>query len=218
MPVIHISNGTIVDISSDRGNTLVTVTYRGNLQSGRGFEEEIGFQEESGVGRGFGGNQNPGGGRPGGPQDNRRREQTVRLIVSRRTVILDRNGRPVPASALRIGMIINAAISPAMTRSIPPQSNAFLIEIVREPVSENTTTGTVIEIDRRGRNFSTISDRDFSSIIRFNITDNTRFLDRFRRPMNFSELRQGMRVRVRHANFMTASIPPQTTAFEVRVL
>lgn len=181
MPVIHISNGTIVDISSDRGNTLVTVTYRG-------------------------------------PQDNRRREQTVRLAVSRRTVILDRNGRSIPASALRIGMIINAAFSSAMTRSIPPQSNAFLIELVREPVSENTTIGTVIEIDRRGRNFSTISDRDFSSILRFNITNDTRFLDRFGRPMNFSELRQGMRVRVRHANFMTASIPPQTTAFEVRVL
>lgn len=216
MPVIHISNGTIVDISSDRGNTLVTVTYRGDLQPGRGLGEEFGAN----VGRSFEGNQRPSGGsqRPGGPQDNRRSEQTVRLAVSRRTVILDRNGRPVPASALRIGMIINAAISPAMTRSIPPQSNAFLIEIVREPVSENTTTGTVIEIDRRGRNFSTISDRDFSSVIRFNITDDTRFLDRFGRPMNFPELRQGMRVRVRHANFMTASIPPQTTAFEVRVL
>ena len=36
--------------------------------------------------------------------------------------------------------------------------------------------------------------------------------------MGFSRLFPGLRVRVRHANFMTASIPPQTTALEVRVI
>lgn len=44
------------------------------------------------------------------------------------------------------------------------------------------------------------------------------FTQTFGRPMNFSGLVSGLRVRVRHAAFMTASIPPQTTAFEIRVV
>lgn len=181
MSVINISNGIIENISSDRGNTLVTVSYMGG---------------------------------PG----NRRTEQTVRLVVGPRTIILNTNGTPVPASTLREGMTINASFSSAMTRSIPPQANAYLIRIVGRRMPDNITIGRVLDIDRNNRSFTTITDRDFSSVIRFNVSENTRFFDRFGRPMNFSGLNPGTRVRVRHANFMTASIPPQTTAFEVRVL
>lgn len=56
--------------------------------------------------------------------------QTVRLVVNPRTIILNTNGIPVPATALRIGMTINASISSAMTRSIPPQTTAFEIQIL----------------------------------------------------------------------------------------
>lgn len=200
MPVINISNGTIIEISSDRDNTFVTVTYR----------------EGSG---------------------SRRNEQTVVLIVSSRTIILNSNGNTVPASALRVGMTINATISSVMTRSNPPQSNAYLIVIMRnaeqpgrpqpprpqpprppQPRPEEVSVGTIVNVDRNNRTFTTVSDRNFSNIIRFNVTDDTRFFNRAGRPMSFSGLTPGMRVRVRHANFMTASIPPQTTAFEVQVL
>ena len=113
---------------------------------------------------------------------------------------------------------LNAFISSAMTRSIPPQTNAYLIEIVRRGSQENVTVGRILDVDRNNRSFTTISDRDASSIIRFNVPENAVIFDRFGNFMNFSRLMPGMRVRVRHANFMTASIPPQTTAFEVRVL
>ena len=151
-------------------------------------------------------------------QGSRGNEQTIRLVVRPRTVILNPNGIPVPATTLRIGMIINASVSSAMTRSIPPQATAYVIKIVRRPSMDTTTVGRILDIDGRNRSFTTMSDRDFSSIIRFNLADNARIFDRMGRPMNFSGLSPGMRVRVRHANFMTASIPPQTTAFEVRVL
>ena len=181
MPAIHISNGMIDEISTERGTTLVTVTYR----SGSG---------------------------------NRRNEQTVRLVVGPRTIILNTNEVPVPVTALSTGMTINAVFSSAMTRSIPPQANAYLIEIVRRPVEESTTIGRILEVDRNNRSFTSISDRDLSTVIRFNVPGNALIFDRFGRPINFSRLSPGMRVRVRHANFMTASIPPQTTAFEIRVL
>ena len=181
MPIIHISNGTIEDIFSERGNTFVTVTYRDD--SGR---------------------------RPG--------NQTVRLVAGPRTVILTANGISVPAAALRVGMSVNASFSSAMTRSIPPQAAAYRIRVLRRQAPENITIGRILDIDRGRRSFTTISDRDFSSIIRFNLSKDTMIFDRFGREINFSRLTRGMRVWVRHANFMTASIPPQTTAFEIRVL
>ncbi|MEE1087023.1 MAG: hypothetical protein U0L05_07680 [Schaedlerella sp.] len=147
-----------------------------------------------------------------------RREQTVRLVAGPRTVILNEKGMPITASALRVGMMVNASFSSAMTRSIPPQAVAYVIRIVRRPIQEQTTTGRILNIDRDRKNFTTISDRDASTIIRFNVPENVRIFNRSGRPVDFENLTRGMRVLVKHANFMTASIPPQTTAFEIRVL
>lgn len=84
--------------------------------------------------------------------------------------------------------------------------------------TENVTVGRILNIDRQNRSFTTISDRNPSSVIRFNVPRNIRIWDIFGRPINFSRLTPGLRVQVRHASFMTASIPPQTTAFEIRVI
>ena len=105
-----------------------------------------------------------------------------------------------------------------MTRSIPPQSAAYLIEIVREALPENVVIGAILNIDRNNRSFTTISERDFSTIIRFNVPEDAVILNRLGRPVDFERLVPGMRVWVRHANFMAASIPPQTTALEVGIL
>lgn len=146
--------------------------------------------------------------------------QTVRLVVRENTLIFDENGNIISARNLRTGMIINATISSAMTRSIPPQAFAYIIRIIRRPVTEtdNTTIGRIIDIDRQNRQFTTIRDGNLSSTVRFNVSADTVILNRNGRPIDFSRLVPGLRVRVRHANFMTASIPPQTTAFEVRIL
>lgn len=147
-----------------------------------------------------------------------RRDQTIRLVVNNRTFVFDEFGNSIPASELIPGMIINASVSSAMTRSIPPQSTAFLIRIVRRPVSDNVVTGRIIDVDRNSRMFTTITGNNASSIIRFRVPDNTRIFDIQGRPMGFARLLPGMRVQVRHAAFMTASIPPQTTALEIRVI
>lgn len=150
----------------------------------------------------------------------RNSRQTVRLVVRDNTLIFDENGNIISAGNLRTGMTVNATFSSAMTRSIPPQAFAYIIQIVRRPENSagNTTIGRIIDIDRQNGAFTTISDGNISSRIRFNLSPETVILNRNGRPVNFSNLVPGLRVRVRHANFMTASIPPQTTAFEVRVL
>lgn len=147
-----------------------------------------------------------------------REQQTIRLVVSDNTIILDERGNALRPRDLRTGMTINASVSSAMTRSIPPQATAFVIQVVRRPMRDNITVGRIIDVDRQNRSFTTIRDGNLSSIIRFNVPDNALITDRLGRQTNFARLGPGMRVRVRHAAFMTASIPPQTTAFEIQIL
>ena len=85
------------------------------------------------------------------------------------------------------------------------------------PQNDNITVGTILEVNRQNRSFTTISNANPLSVIRFNVPNNAFIFDRFGRPVEFNRLTPGMRVWVRHANFMTNSIPPQTTAFEIRV-
>ena len=79
------------------------------------------------------------------------------------------------------------------------------------------TSGRILQIDRENRSFTIMQGADASRIIQFNVPENAKIFNRSGRPISFSRLRQGMHVWVRHANFMTLSIPPQTTAFEIRV-
>lgn len=78
--------------------------------------------------------------------------------------------------------------------------------------------GRIVDIDRMGRSFTTIGEGNFISITKFNVPLNTPIINRMGRNIDFNSLVPGMRVEVRYANFMTKSIPPQTTALEVKVL
>lgn len=151
-------------------------------------------------------------------KNNRGEEQRIRMVVGPGTVVVNMEGVRTTPSRLNVGMIINAIVSNMMTRSIPPQAEAFFVEIVKEGMESQTTVGRIIDIDRMGRNFTTISDGDFTSIIKFNVPPNIPVTNRMGRELDFNGLFPGMRVEVRHANFMTASIPPQTTAYEIKVL
>lgn len=145
--------------------------------------------------------------------------QTLRLNIGRNTVILNMFGQRVDACQLRQGMLINAVFSSRMTRSIPPQANAFLLLVRRNPRPQtNTTDGRIASIDLRNRFLFTGNPNDINSQIRFTVTDDTVILNRFGNPISLRALRPGQMVRINHANFQTASIPPQTTAFRIQVI
>lgn len=145
-------------------------------------------------------------------------DQMIRLNVGNNTVILDENNNRILLRDLQKGMVVNAAFSNATTRSIPPQSAAYVIQVIGRPLEDQVTVGRIVDIDRQNRSFTTISDGNISSVIRFHLADDAKIFNSFGRPMQFASLVPGLRVRVRHAAFMTMSIPPQTTAFEVRVI
>lgn len=147
-----------------------------------------------------------------------RPEDLVRLVVNRNTVIHNERGRDVPANELQRGMMVDAVFSSAMTRSIPPQAQAFRIRIIRRPSANATSTGRIIEINSRGNYIVVLRNANPSSAIRFNLSPNTVILNPAGRRIPLSLLIPGLRVRVEHANFMTMSLPPQTTAFTIQVM
>lgn len=150
--------------------------------------------------------------------NNRRMPESIRLAVGSNTAIIDEYGNFINPSDFKKGATINALYSNAMTRSMTPQSTAYFIQVISQPMNDTTTIGRIIAVNFGENNFTTISDNNLSSTIQFNVSENTRFFDMFGRPINFYDLLPGFRVSVRHASFMTSSIPPQTTAYEVIIL
>ena len=143
---------------------------------------------------------------------------SVRLVVNQDTSIQDERGRNMRANELERGMIVDASFSSAMTRSIPPQAQAFFIRVTRRVNQSETTIGRIIEVNTRNNFILVLRNQNPSSAVRFNISPDTDILDFFGRRTSLSSLHPGFRVRVEHATFMTASIPPQTTAFTVQLI
>ena len=143
---------------------------------------------------------------------------SVRLVVNQDTTIHDERGRNIRVGELERGMIVDASFSSTMTRSIPPQAQAFSIRVVRRVNRTETTTGRIIDVNTRNSFILVLRNQNPSSAVRFNISPNTVILDFFGRRTTLSSLNPGFRVRVEHATFMTASIPPQTTAFTIQLI
>lgn len=148
----------------------------------------------------------------------REQRQQVQLIVTRSTVIRNEYGRPMFQNDLKKGMVINATFSAAMTRSIPPQAEAFLITVFDSRNLTQTTDGIILNVDVRYNSMTVATPGNPTGGIRFIITEKTIILNRNGNYIPLSGLMPGQRVRVQHGTAMTASIPPQTTAYLIQVL
>jgi hypothetical protein len=145
-------------------------------------------------------------------------KELVVLIVNQDTNIRSRNGQSMTIRDLRIGMIIDATFSSAMTRSMPPQAVAYQIIVVGAIREFETKIGRVMSIDLNNQFFVTGREEDLSSQMRFVVSNATIIRDARGNQIPLRNLRIGSKVRVEHATFQTASIPPQTTAYNVQVL
>ncbi|MFA6782980.1 MAG: hypothetical protein WCR90_07195 [Sedimentibacter sp.] len=150
--------------------------------------------------------------------------ELVRLVVDRNTIIRDRRGRRMRVRDLRVGNVVDASFSTAMTRSIPPQSRAFAITLIREYVNPiqpgfpNIVEDRIMEVDRNNNFLITGNPFDMMSQMRFVVDNSTEIFDRRGNRIRLRDLRPGQMVRVEHADFMTMSIPPQTTALRIWVI
>lgn len=145
--------------------------------------------------------------------------ENLRLNVNRNTVVINSTGQNICLCDIHPGMRIDAVFSSAMTRSIPPQTNAFLIVVRKgfQPPS-SITTDRIARVDAANSFVYTGNPRNINSQTRFFVSDSTSITNRRGNPISIWDLRPGQMVRITHANFQTASIPPQTTAFQIQVL
>ncbi|MBS7006766.1 hypothetical protein [Anaerostipes sp.] len=145
-----------------------------------------------------------------------KKQSVVIMIVDDHTLIHCSNGKKITSKDLKEGMMIDAWVSMAMTRSIPPQTRAYRIIVKSSPCGTALTNGKVAEVDLHNNFLYTGIPGRAESQIRFVVTEDTPILDRRGSRIRLRDLRQGDRVRVEHADFMTASIPPQTNAFMIQ--
>lgn len=142
----------------------------------------------------------------------------VTLIVGPNTQIKDPFGENFPFDNLRVGMIVDADFSSAMTKSIPPQSNAYRIIVNYRNWPFYSMIGRVLGVDVNNRLLMTGIAGDIYSQMRFSIPTSTQILDKAGNRIRLGDLSPHQIVKIDYATFMTMSIPPQTTAFRVQLL
>ena len=143
----------------------------------------------------------------------------IRLNINRDTLVLNPSGQKICPCCIKDGSWVNIVASSRMTRSIPPQSNAYLIVVQEKPQTvSSVTTDRIAFIDPENNFLYTGNPNDINSQVRFVIMEETSIRDQNSQNIDINELRPGQRVRVTHANFQTASIPPQTTAFDIQLM
>ncbi len=149
--------------------------------------------------------------------------ELLRLNVNKKTIIKSQSGLLIQLCDIKTGMWVDAEFSPVLTRSIPPQSNAFRI-VVRQragssqPPAGIVTKSKIVKIDNTNNFLITGNRNNINQQMRFVITNETVILNKSGSRIALSALRLGQTVEVTHADFQTMSLPPQTTAFRVQVL
>lgn len=142
----------------------------------------------------------------------------VSLNVGRNTIIINENGENLSLNDLSEGMRIDAEFSTVMTRSIPPQSQAYRIVVLNEEPNISVTVDRVVGVDTSNGFLLTGNPYDMYDQKIFNISDTTIILDQNDMPIPLEAIQPGQMVRVEHAIFQTLSIPPQSPAYLVQVL
>ncbi|RFZ75911.1 hypothetical protein DS742_26450 [Lacrimispora amygdalina] len=134
------------------------------------------------------------------------------------TLLIDQFGEVISLCSITKGTYVNATFSSVMTRSIPPQSNAYRIIAMVDTTSYRITTDRIVWVDTDNHFIYTGNPNDESEQIRFVISSATQIMDEDGKPLTDVDLKPGKMIRIKHASFQTASIPPQTTAFEIELL
>lgn len=149
-----------------------------------------------------------------------KRIMLVSLVVTNSTKLTDQFGNTIRISSFRTGMVVNASFSAVMTRSIPPQSRAFSITIIKEKSTSLIEEGRVISVNVFGDSgyILTGEPRNPNRQIKYIVGRNTKLVNKGGNPIRLREIRPGQIIRVEREPFQTLSIPPQTPVLTVQII
>lgn len=131
---------------------------------------------------------------------------------------------------LKEGDIVNAIYEKAMTRSIPPQTNA--IEVSKQQLGFGSTTASEMPINlsvvEMSGIVSEITDGEYKSVlvedssqknsqVSLNVDDKTVIIKADGTPIEFKDLKAGDKINITHSPAMTFSLPPQTYSYAIVV-
>lgn len=144
--------------------------------------------------------------------------ELLQLNVGWDTILTNQFNEPISLCRIIKGMRIDAWFSASMTRSIPPQSNAYRIVAFLPAPSIRTLTDRVAYTDPASGFLYTGNPNNIADQIRFVISNRTQLIDQSGNAISLDSFQPGQLVRVEYGDFQTDSIPPQTPAFLVQVL
>lgn len=144
--------------------------------------------------------------------------ELVHLNIGWDTILINQYGEHISLCSITKGTYVNASFSSIMTRSIPPQSNAYRVVALVAFSSYSVTTDRIIRVDKDNNFLYTGNPDNETEQMRFVLSSATTIVDQEGTPVSLDYLTPGELVRIEHASFSTASIPPQTTAFLIQIL
>ena len=142
--------------------------------------------------------------------------------------VLTNAGAPIKLTDLTEGMTVSVTHSTAMTRSLPPQTTAYSINVLEteNPVLENVTLEDVqiVEVKKTDFGYDVVvgknaSPEDIGSQTIIHVNEDTVIRhEKNKRLYTPEDLEKGMKVKVVHSPIMTLSLPGQTLGFEIVIL
>jgi len=146
----------------------------------------------------------------------------VILNLTEDTKITDAAGKELKAEDLKTGMEVEATHHLFMTASMPPQTSALSIVVkdsqqTGEAEKAPVRTGTITSINKSEDGKMSILINGYQSGIMLHLSGETKITDAAGKELKAEDLKLGMEVEATHPQFMTMSLPPQTSALTIVV-
>ncbi len=142
----------------------------------------------------------------------------IQLNLNKDTKYFNQFGKKIKSSDIKEGMVVKVEHSAMMTRSIPAQTSAISISIVKEQEENMKVEKQVVSVDKDTKTV-VIGDKEnpIEQII-LKINSDTKLFDQYNRAIKLENIKEGMTVSVEHSKAMTRSIPAQTNAVSLQIV
>lgn len=153
-------------------------------------------------------------------EDAEKPETQVVFNVGEETKIT-KDGKAIELKDIKADDNIRVIHSLAMTRSLPPQTAAYEIEVVDEEAAQVPETaeleGTIAEVDAEAGHVTIGDEKDINAQTILLVSEETEIVDKDGKTLKLEDLEKGMEIKAVTKNMMTMSIPPQTPAVKITV-
>lgn len=153
-------------------------------------------------------------------EDVEKPETQVVFNVGEETKIT-KDGKEIELKDIKADDTIRVIHSIAMTRSLPPQTAAYEIEVVDADKAQMPETaeleGTIAEVDAEAGHVTIGDEKDPNAQTILLVGEETEIVDNDGKTLKLEDLKKGMEIKAVTKNMMTMSIPPQTPAVKITV-